>query len=189
MPAHEAVSENFDQDLYGVGRKSFARNDNSVIGRWWWTVDRWMLLAVLILMAFGILMSLAAAPSVAVRIDASNDFALANRQLLLVPVALLGIFLTSLLPPILLRRLSVIAFMGAIFALVLVLLVGVQTKGAVRWINVAGFALQPSEFAKPLFAITCAWLLATQGHFSQFPGRVLATFIYAVTNPISVSNR
>ncbi|MGB0844568.1 MAG: FtsW/RodA/SpoVE family cell cycle protein [Alphaproteobacteria bacterium] len=161
--------------------QSFARNDNSVIGRWWWTVDRWMLLAILILIAFGILMSLAAAPSVAVRIDASNDFALANRQLMLVPVALLGIVITSLIPPLLLRRLCVIAFVISLVVLALVLVVGVQTKGAVRWINVLGFSLQPSEFAKPLFAVTCAWLLATQGQYSHFPGRVLATFIYIVT--------
>ena len=28
---------------------SFARTDQSVLGRWWWTVDRWQLVAVALL--------------------------------------------------------------------------------------------------------------------------------------------
>ena len=33
----------------GGGRAmiAFARTDTSLLGRWWWTVDRWMLLALL----------------------------------------------------------------------------------------------------------------------------------------------
>ena len=46
----------------------FARSDTSVLGRWWWTVDRWTLAAVGALIAFGIIMALAASPAVAGRI-------------------------------------------------------------------------------------------------------------------------
>ena len=42
---------------------SFTRTDTSMLGRWWWTVDRWTLAAVAILVGFGILLTLAASPS------------------------------------------------------------------------------------------------------------------------------
>ena len=48
------------------------RDDRSVIGQWWWTVDRWSLGAVLAIMAFGVLLTLAASPPAAERIGADS---------------------------------------------------------------------------------------------------------------------
>ena len=47
-------------------------------------------------------------------------------------------------------------------SLVAVMLTGVTAKGAQRWINIAGFNVQPSEFAKIGMAITLAALLHNQ---------------------------
>ncbi len=33
------------------------RTDNSQLGRWWWTVDRWTLAALAALIAFGALLA------------------------------------------------------------------------------------------------------------------------------------
>ena len=46
----------------------FARIDQSPVARWWWTVDRWSLAALGVLMGFGVVMCLAASPAVAERI-------------------------------------------------------------------------------------------------------------------------
>ena len=43
----------------------FTRVDQSPVARWWWTVDRWSLVALCVLIGFGVLMSLAASPAVA----------------------------------------------------------------------------------------------------------------------------
>ena len=43
----------------------FSRTDRSVVAEWWWTVDRWMLGATLVLMGLGILLCMAASPPVA----------------------------------------------------------------------------------------------------------------------------
>ena len=48
------------------------------------------------------------------------------------------------------------------FSLVAVMLTGVSAKGAQRWINIAGFNVQPSEFAKIAMVITLAALLHNQ---------------------------
>ncbi len=49
-----------------------SRADTSTLGRWWWTVDRWTLAALLALIGFGYVMMLAASPAVAERIGASS---------------------------------------------------------------------------------------------------------------------
>ncbi|MDH3792291.1 MAG: cell division protein FtsW, partial [Rhodospirillales bacterium] len=38
---------------------AFARTDTSALGRWWWTVDRWILAALIVLMGFGAVLVLA----------------------------------------------------------------------------------------------------------------------------------
>jgi rod shape determining protein RodA len=48
------------------------------------------------------------------------------------------------------------------FSLIAVILAGVSAKGAQRWINIAGFNVQPSEFAKIAMVITLAALLHNQ---------------------------
>ena len=52
---------------------TLSRADNSLLGRWWWTVDRWTLGAIGVLIGFGYVMMLAASPAVAERIGTSRD--------------------------------------------------------------------------------------------------------------------
>ena len=63
------------------------RDDRSLIGQWWWTVDRWALGAVLAIMAFGVMLTLAASPPAAERIGA-DSFMFAKRQFIFLPMAL-----------------------------------------------------------------------------------------------------
>src|SRR5690606_9638524 len=60
------------------------RGDTSLVGRWWWTIDRWSLVALLALMAFGAVLIVAASPAVSERIGL-DTFSLAKRQLVLQP--------------------------------------------------------------------------------------------------------
>ncbi len=45
-----------------------ARTDTSVVGRWWWTVDRWTLLALALLLGLGAFLTMAAS-----RLTASGE--------------------------------------------------------------------------------------------------------------------
>ncbi|MEO9190158.1 MAG: cell division protein FtsW, partial [Acetobacteraceae bacterium] len=47
---------------------TLSRADTSTLGRWWWSVDRWTLGAVGLLIGFGYILILAASPAVAERI-------------------------------------------------------------------------------------------------------------------------
>ena len=158
---------------------TFSRTDTSILGRWWWTVDRWTLAAIAALMAFGTILALASSPAVAVRIGV-DELHFVKRHLALLPLAVTLIVGVSLLTPVQVRRLAVIGFAACLLMLVATLLVGPEIKGARRWIGIGGFSLQASEFVKPTFALVTAWLLTERARDPRFPGMAVAIAAYAV---------
>jgi len=156
---------------------SFARVDQSPVAQWWWTVDRWTLAALLALIGFGALLVMAASPAVADRIGADN-LHFVKRFFAVLPLAVCLLFIVSLQSPRAVRRMAFIGFAIALALLALTLLVGVDIKGARRWINLGGFALQPSEFVKPTFAVVAAWLFAEQRANPRFPGNAISLGLF-----------
>ena len=138
-----------------------ARNDVSVVGRWWWTVDWWTLACVGLLMAVGLVLVMAASPSVASRIGL-NPFHFAQRQALFIGPALAVLVAVSMLGPRGVRRLAVVGFAVAVALAIATLFLGEAVNGARRWIQAGGFVVQPSEILKPTFAVVTAWALAAQ---------------------------
>lgn len=148
---------------------TLARTDNSLLGRWWWTVDRWTLAATGGLIAFGVVLVMAASPPVAERIGFDALY-FARRQLTLLPVAVAIMFVVSLLSPRGVRRIAGLVLIVGTITLVLTLLFGTDIKGARRWLSVGGYSLQASEFVKPAFAVIAAWLFAKHRLNDGFPG-------------------
>ncbi len=158
---------------------SIARTDTSILGRWWWTVDRWTLLALFALAAIGVVLSLAASPPVAERIGL-DPMHFIRRQATYLPLALLIMVSVSLLSPVGARRLAVIVFLGAVVMLAMTLFLGNEIKGARRWLNIAGFSLQPSEFIKPSLAVVCAWMFAARRLGEDIPGNLIAFLLFSL---------
>ena len=159
---------------------SFSRIDRSIVGRWWWTVDRWNLLALLLIIAIGILLTLAAGPPAAERINLPS-FHFVQRQFAMLPLAIALMLGVSLLSPRGVRRLGLLMLVFGLLATAATLVVGQEIKGAQRWINFAGFSLQPTEFVKPGFAVITAWLFAKAQKGSGFPGRSICIGLFALT--------
>ena len=153
------------------------RDDRSVIGQWWWTVDRWSLGAILGIMAFGVMLTLAASPPAADRIGA-DSFVFAKRQFLFLPLALVVMLTISVVSPRHVRRLALLVFGGSLVLLAATFVIGIEIKGARRWISVPGLSsVQPSEFVKPSLAVISAWLLAQSRVERRMPGYFLATLL------------
>ena len=87
-------------------------------------------------------------------------------------------FAVSLLPPRTVRRVAFVGFAVAFALLALTFVIGVEIKGARRWINLPGLSLQPSEFVKPTFAIVAAWLFAEQKEQPGFPGNAISIALF-----------
>ncbi len=158
---------------------AFARTDTSLFGRWWWTVDRWTLTAIALIAAIGAMLTLAASPPVAERMGL-DTFYFARRQFVFLPLALAVMTVTSLLARRGVRRLALACFAVSLALMAAALLVGPEIKGATRWISLGGVSLQPSEFIKPAFAVTAAWLFAERRLDERFPGYAVAIGLFAL---------
>src|SRR5438445_4888213 len=156
---------------------NFARIDQRPIARWWWTVDRWSLTALGMLVGFGLMLSLAASPSVAERIG-YDGLHFVRRHLMMLPLAMALLFAVSLQPPRVIRRIAVIGFAVSLVLLSLTFVIGAEIKGARRWINLPGLSVQPSEFIKPTFAVVAAWLFSEQKLRPRFPGNLICILLF-----------
>lgn len=158
---------------------SIARTDTSLIGRWWWTIDRWQLGAILLLVVSGLALVTAASPSVAQRINLL-PFHFVIRHLIYLGPALMLMVGVSMLDMRHIRRFALLMLAGSLVMMLVTLFFGDETKGATRWIRIFGFSVQPSEFVKPAFAVTAAWLLAEARQRDNFPGFKAALVVYGV---------
>ena len=154
----------------------FSRAEKTPIAEWWWSIDRELLGALILLMTCGMVLSFAASPPVAERIGLSQWFFVVRHAMFCVvalPVMIIASFLNH-------RQARVAALVTLVVSLVLLwatLRFGTEVKGARRWISFAGQSVQPSEFVKPAFAVLGAWLFAESMIHKNVPGRLLASAI------------
>jgi cell division protein FtsW len=149
------------------------RGDRSSIGLWFWEIDRVLLLLVTIVISIGLIAVAAASPASAERYSGGAvQFSALHyfwRQLIWVVVGLPVMIVISMMPKDLARRfaLGMAAFFSVLLAAVPI--IGVSANGSQRWIGVGISQFQPSEFLKPFFVVTLAWLLSLKSHDHDLP--------------------
>jgi cell division protein FtsW len=127
--------------------------------------------SILLLFAVGLLLGLAASPPLAAK-NGFEPFHYVQRQAVFGGAALIAMLLTSMMSPVLVRRLAVIGFVGAFVALVFLPVFGTDFgKGATRWYSLGFAAIQPSEFLKPGFIVAAAWMMAAAQEINGPPGK------------------
>ena len=147
------------------------RGGEPILPKWWRTIDKWSMSCVLILFAIGLLLGLASSPPLAAR-NGFEPFHYVQRQAVFGGVAVIAMILTTMMSPILVRRLAVLGFLGAFAALALLPFFGTDFgKGAVRWYSLGFASVQPSEFLKPGFVVVTAWMLAASQEINGPPGK------------------
>jgi len=162
-----------DRSLIAKVKSRGGRGDRSPLGTWFWDIDRMLLLLTLFLIAIGLVAVAAASPASAMRYSGEHHkFAPLYyfwRQLVWVGVSLPVLFGVSMLPVPTARRFALTG--AAVFAFLLALtpLVGALHNGARRWISVGVSEFQPSEFLKPLFIVTIAWVLSLKARDEELP--------------------
>lgn len=156
-----------------------SRSDRGLVARWWFTVDRMLLFAVMLLMATGVLISMAASPPVAERIGL-DTFHFFRSQLIFLGPAICILLGLSFLDIAKARRISFLALGGAFTLMVAALFFGPEIKGAHRWINIGPIGLQPSELAKPAFVVIAAWFLAEHTRDRALPGNIIAFGLFGL---------
>ena len=156
------------------------RVSEPVLPKWWRTIDKWSLGAVLALFGIGMLLGLAASVPLATR-NNLDPFHYVERQALFGVVALAVMLGVSMLPPEAVRRLGILGFGVSLVALAFLPFLGTDFgKGAIRWYSLGFASFQPSEFLKPGFIVVTAWLMAAAQDINGPPGRLIS-FALAIT--------
>ena len=151
----------------------FGRGDRSAIGRWFWEIDRVLLLLVTVLIGIGLVAVAAASPAAGSRYSGGTvTFAplyYFYRQCVWLVLGVPVMLVVSMLPKDLARRLCLGGSAFFIVMLMAVPLLGNEVNGARRWIGVGAAQFQPSEFLKPVFVVSLAWLLALRQQDKTLP--------------------
>ena len=156
-----------------VDPSRYGRSDRSPIGRWFWEIDRVLLLLLSLLVGIGLIAVAAASPAAAERYSGGSvrfsELYYFYRQIAWIMVGLPVMLAVSMLPRDSAKRLSLA---GASFFFVLLIFVpvlGPEVNGARRWLDIGVGQLQPSEFLKPFFVVAMAWLLSLREADKSLP--------------------
>jgi len=165
----------------GVAAPRLSRADTSWLTEWRRTLDWPILVCAIILLACGMMLSLAAGPPAAARTGLADPYHYVYRQTAFAIGACLTLLTASLMDRCWARRIGALAFFAALILMGLILLVGYEAKGAQRWLRIAGLSLQPSEVVKPALVVLAGWLLAQRDLFPRAPWIAIATGLLALT--------
>lgn len=154
---------------------------NNIFLKWWRGVDQQTMVALSILIGFSMMLVTTTSSAVADKIGLS-EYHFSSRQLIFLLIASILVITLSSLEKKWIKRIGIIGFVISIISLILVKFYGYEVKGAVRWMRIAGFSYQPSEFMKPFFAVVTGWILSLkyQEDFPSFRVCVLLYFVVAV---------
>jgi cell division protein FtsW len=165
-----------DPDRYG-------RSDTSAAARWFWEIDRVLLLLVSVLIGIGLIAVAAASPAAAERYS-GGSFRLPElyyfyRQLAWIAVGVPVMIGLSMISRGAARKLSLAGAVLFMVLLVFVPIVGPEVNGARRWLDIGVGQLQPSEFLKPFFVVAMAWLLSLKEADKSLPVFTLSALLTA----------
>jgi len=113
--------------------------------------DGMLLSGLLVLMVVGLITIYSAG---------GQDIGLIQRQLTRLALALGVMLVVAQIPPMAYQKLSVYFYVIGIGMLIAVLVVGVSSKGAQRWLDLGVFRFQPSEIMKLAVPMMVAWYIS-----------------------------
>ena len=162
----KAKAARFDPSSYG-------RSDTSAVGRWFWEIDKVLLLLIATLIGIGLIAVAAASPAAGQRYSGGSvrfsELHYFYRQIAWIAIGLPVMVGISMMPRDRAKRMSLIGAGIFILLLVLVPIFGPEVNGATRWIDIGIGQLQPSEFLKPFFVVAMAWLLSLREQDKSLP--------------------
>ncbi len=88
-----------------------------------------------------------------------NNYYFVVRQIFWIGAGLVAFYFTSNFKYTWYKKIKTWMYMAGLFLLVLVLLIGKERQGAIRWISLFGLTIQPSELAKIIIIIYLACII------------------------------
>ena len=126
------------------------------------SIDWMLLIAVLCVLAFGLIMVLSSSGIMAER-NFGSKYHFFQRQLMFAGIGLVAMSICAMLPKRLIYQMHYPLLGMSICALIITLSpLGVKVNGASRWISVGPFSVQPMEFAKISLVLYLSYFFSTK---------------------------
>ena len=120
---------------------------------YWRNIDKKILLSFLLLFFLGLFFSFSSTSSLAGERLNKDYYFFFSKHLSFTILALLIMASISAIDTLLLKKLVIPLFILSFIFLALVPIIGVEVKGAKRWLDLYFFRLQPIEILKPFFIL------------------------------------
>ena len=151
------------------------------ISDYWRNIDKNILFSFLALFFLGIFFSFSSTSSLAGERLNKDFYHYFTRHLIFSTLAILVMFYISYIKKSFLKKLIIPIFVISLILLILVPVIGVEIKGAKRWLDLFFFRLQPIELIKPFFVLITANIITSRKgknlKYSHFLSLILLTFI------------
>tara|TARA_B110000444_G_C18830028_1_gene592642 strand:- start:265 stop:1392 length:1128 start_codon:yes stop_codon:yes gene_type:complete len=132
---------------------------------YWRNVDKKILLSFISLFFLGLFFSFSSTSSLAGERLNKDYYFFFSKHLIFVIISLSVMFFVSFVETTILKKMILPFFIIFFILLILVPLIGVEVKGAKRWLSLYFFRLQPVELIKPFFILISAQILANNKNF------------------------
>ncbi len=144
-------------------------------GNYWRNIDKNILFGFFVLFFLGLFFSFSSTSSLAGERLNKTYYFFFSKHLIFTVLAIFIMFVISALETSLLKKLIIPLFIISFLLLILVPIIGVEVKGAKRWLNLYLFRLQPIELLKPFFILATVRIL-TLSKFQNSQIRYLFSF-------------
>ena len=131
------------------------------INNYWRNIDKNILFGFFILFFLGLFFSFSSTSSLAGERLNKDYYFFFSKHLAFTLIALLIMFIISVINTSLLKKIITPLFVVFFISLILVPIIGVEVKGAKRWLDLYFFRLQPIELLKPFFILITAKILTS----------------------------
>ena len=142
--------------------------------KWWQSLDKCLLTLLAVLFALGVATSFLVPSSNYTRLNPMDGQIIKRQFLLFSFIGICAFFCASMLSVKWVNRVCVLGAICLFFVLALLPFMGIEINGATRWLMIGGNSVQPSEFAKPIFAVVSAWFFCARFYTQNIPATAMS---------------
>jgi len=133
-----------------------------LLSNYWRIIDKKILISFLLLLLIGLFFSFSSTSFLAGERLNKDYYFFFSKHLFFSILALIIMFLISAVDTSLLKKFIIPLFVFSFISLVLVSIIGIEVKGAKRWLDLYFFRLQPIEILKPFFILMTVKILTLE---------------------------
>ena len=158
--------------------KNFINSER--LSDYWRNIDKNILFSFLALFFLGIFFSFSSTSSLAGERLNKDFYHYFSRHLMFAIIAVSVMFIISYMKKSFLKKIIFPIFIVSLFLLILVPFLGVEIKGAKRWLDFFFFRLQPIEITKPFFVLITASLISSSKEKNLNYSYALSLFVLSL---------